>query len=139
MSNPAVCPECKKKPVAAGRYLCESCEGSIVAATEAEAERMNKSFRRTPRRRTLAIKLPRWRRAKDLDTQITEAVERAMQRPRWVQYAVMVWLMIIGTACVWVAKTVADDTHGRVAAVREVKETVTGIAQSWSRLHDALN
>lgn len=138
MSNPAVCPECKKKPVAAGRYLCESCEASIVAATEAEAERMNKSFGRRPRRK-LAIKLPRWRRAKDLDTQITEAVERAMQRPRWVQYAVMVWLIVIGTACVWGAKKVAEGTHGRMAAVREVKDTVTGIARSWSGLRDALN
>jgi len=90
-------------------------------------------------KRKLAITWPQWRRVKDLDAQISDAVELACQRPRWVQYTVMMWLIVIGTACVWGAKTVADGSHGRVAVVTSVKNTVTGIAQSWHKLSDAMN
>jgi len=149
MSDTPLCPECKKKPVAPGRYLCASCEREIVAATEAEAQRMNRSFGRKHRKakpapapmpeQTDRVAWGLFGRIKDPDKQISLEFERKIQRPRWMQYAFLASLLIIGLGCAWGAKVVADRSNTQVGKLKDVHDTVTGIAQSWHRLSEALN
>jgi hypothetical protein len=146
MSNAAVCPECKVRPVPAEHYLCEKCEGALVASTTEEPRRPKPA---RPRFRFPRFEMPR-RAAPTERPQAVEVDDKPVkpadmrrlaflgrERPRWMQYAFFLALVTLGTGAAWGARIAADHhtANGRVAVV---KGYLHGISDSWRKLFDAL-
>ena len=154
MSNSVMCPECKKRPVPANRYLCAKCEAEIVKTAEVQPGRKPKAT--TPKRRASTRVRPQvkvvvadapqsrpfwkfWARPKDPDAEITAEMDRKFERPRTLQYTLMAVLIVVGCFCVWGAKSLADDKiKSQVGTIHNIHEAFTGFSRSWHKLDDEL-
>lgn len=147
MSETAVCPECKTRPVPAGHYLCGRCEAALVKAT---AEPARQPFAwprlrmRMPRLGGMGKKATSTFEAEAADKQTRRhdrhslrAAFAGRERPRWLQYSVLTALVLLGTAGAWGARLVAERTvsNPRVAVVHDY---VRSLADSWRKLIDSL-